>query len=102
MNYTTYTDDDWQVEAIIEKLPSGSGFDASWEHLKTQGNGFHVFLGHYHNLTEHGYYDGWTRLRLTVDPKDLGGFRLSLSGKARYGNREYFEDTIYYSLIQED
>ena len=82
-------------------LPSGSGFDCKWCFVKRQKNGSMVFETHFHNMNENGYYDGFTKVRLTI-PKILTDFRLTLSeGKARYmdwSTRDYFADTIYECL----
>jgi len=90
------------IESILNELPSGSGFDCEWDHLKTQKNGLELFETYFHNMNNDGYYDGFTRLRLKIDLKNLGDFRLGLTGKPQYHtNRDYFEDTIYYSLTGE-
>jgi len=81
-------------------LPSGSGFNCKWEWFKTQKNGSEVFESFFHNMNENGYYDGYTKLRLTI-PAKLSNFRLTLAGKARYTEyhtREYMNDTIWQCL----
>jgi hypothetical protein len=83
-----------------EVLPQGSGFDCKWEWIKDQKNGSRVFETFYHNMNEHGYYDGYTKLRLTV-PHILEDFRLTLVGKTKYTDyktREYMVETIYNHL----
>ena len=98
----TFTEDQEKTaDQIIEKLPSGSGFDAKWELNQIYKNGKYEFISYYHNMNEHGYYDGWTSLRLVLHPEKLSDFRLYLSGKKRYTNyssREHYESTILYSL----
>ena len=87
-------------EFCNDVLPSGSGFDCNWEWVKTQKNGAEVFETFYHNMNEHGYYDGFTKLRLIV-PAILGDFRLTLSGKAKYTDynmRDYMNETIWHCL----
>ena len=83
-------------------LPSGSGFDCSWEHIKTCLNGTEIFQSYYHNMNDVGYYDGYTKLRLEIPKGAWNSFRLRLSqGKARYmdySTREYFDTTIYLAL----
>jgi hypothetical protein len=81
-------------------LPYGSGFDCRWEYIKTQKNGSRVFETYFHNMNECGYYDGYTKLRLTV-PAVLTDFRLTLVGPKRYTDyhsREDLCDTIYHCL----
>ena len=56
---------DMMIDNIIAALPSGSGFDCNWEHIKTQrpnkdNISFEVFETYYHNMNDGGYYDGYT------------------------------------------
>ncbi len=91
------------IDQLLESLPYGSGFDAKWNHDHTFKNGKLLITSGYHNMNEHGYYDGWTNLRLTINLDDLLGFRLQLSGKKRYTqrhDRDYLEETIHYTLSQ--
>jgi hypothetical protein len=81
-------------------LPSGSGFNCKWDHIKTQKNGSQVFETYYHNMNEHGYYDGFTKVRLTL-PANTVDFRITLQGPTiytDYNTREYMCDTIWQAL----
>lgn len=83
-------------------LPSGNGFDREWWPMLTYKNGTEVFAGGYHNMNEHGYYDGWTQLTLYIPKGNISNFRLTLSGGKRkymdYNMREYLNETIYTAL----
>jgi hypothetical protein len=90
------------VEEFMSYLPHGSGFDCDWEHIRSCKNGTQVFVTYFHNMNMHGYYDGFTRIRLEVPRGALANMRVRLSeGKPIYMDslsREYYADTIYHSL----
>jgi len=87
------------IDNILEALPSGSGFDCDWEHIKTQRNKLEVFETYFHNMNENGYYNGFTRLRLKIDLNNLSDFKLGLKGESKYYiNKDYYDTTIYYAL----
>ena len=90
------------IERFINNhLPSGSGFDCNWEFIKECKNGTVIFETYYHNMSEHGYYDGYTKVRFEM-PKKINDFRVRLSqGKAKYMEhhiREYMWETISIGL----
>lgn len=89
------------TDQLIEVLPSGSGFDCKWELEKICKNGKAIFSTDFHNMSEHGYYDGYTHIRITLNTSDLDQFRLTCNGKARYtqwNDRDYYYSTIQYAL----
>lgn len=89
-----------KISEFIALLPSGSGFNCNWEHIKKCKNGTHIFETYYHNMDEHGYYDGHTKVRLRL-PKQFKDFHISLVGKKKYVDsymRDYFWDCVNYSL----
>ena len=99
---TSYTlGDKMTRDEFTKYLPHGSGFDCGWQHIKTQKNGSEVFESHYHNMNQNGYYDGYTKMRLTI-PQKINDFRLTLSGGKQkymdYATRDYMIDTIYEAL----
>lgn len=85
----------------------GSGFDADWQALYltesknlTKSGNLKIY-GKYHNMNEHGYYDGWTSLVVTIPLLDPLSFKLSCQdGKKKYTdlNRDYWEECIYNTL----
>ena len=93
------------VETILENLLTkelhGSGFDGSWKVTTlTKGN----FLAQidYHNMNEHGYYDGWHTINVFLDNK-LEIQRITYSAdpntRRKYlWDKSYFEDSIHYAL----
>lgn len=94
------------AEKMLGRLPSGSGFDAKWEY-KILKNWKIKFSSSYHQMDEHGYYDGWVDFSVTVDLKD-DTYRLVFHGdwsqkqNAKYMHRQYFEDTIHYHLFDKE
>jgi len=94
---------DKYINRILEILPSGSGFNCSWQHIKTQQNSVEVFETDFHNMNNNGYYDGYTTIKVYIEPFNHDNFRLTCSGKQRYTslNRDYWEDIIYHCLTGE-
>lgn len=88
----------------IEKnhLPHGSGFDCGTVVIEEECvSGLKLVLKFdYHHMDEHGYYDGWTSHKVIVTPY-FDGIGVTVKGalprKYRH-NKEYFGDTIHYSL----
>ena len=88
-------------EILLKKLPQGSGFDCNWELLKIQKNGKYVFFTDFHCMNNDGYYDGYQRIKIYVDPFDFKNFRLTLSGNEKYRiDKDYYKDTIHNCLSE--
>lgn len=89
-------------EAAIGKLmsdhfPSGSGFDGdSNVDLEASTPEKFVIRTEYHHMDEHGGYDGWSALTVTVKPSLAFGFNVKLTGiKRKYAHdRDYFEEVL--------
>ena len=69
----------------------GSGFDCDWKPYTLSGDkaisqsGRLSVFGGYHNMNEHGYYDGWTDLILYIplmNPDIIGNLNTVLSRSA--------------------
>jgi len=97
-NVLTFED----MEKLVDFLPSGSGFDYSYE-IDEKINTFHI-LSSYHCMSEHGYYDGWQdfKIILSKDRAKINDFKLQFcNGNARarkYLLKEYMDETIYESI----
>ena len=86
----------------------GSGFDCDWKPYTLSGDkaisqsGRLSVFGGYHNMNEHGYYDGWTDLILYIPLMNPENFKLVFKGKRKYTelNKDYWEEVIHESLSQ--
>lgn len=86
----------------------GSGFDTDWRSLHLDSSkdltksGNLLIFGGYHNMNEHGYYDGWTDITLKIPLMNPEDFKIVCKGKRKYNelNKEYFEEVIHESLSQ--
>lgn len=97
-DYTWTSDEAEKIENIIKNhFPHGGGFDGqTWIDLDKSKTEKLVFFTEYHHLTENGYYDGWSTLKIVVKPSLRYGFDFKLTGiKRKYRfDRDYFEDVI--------
>lgn len=53
------------VRQVAEALPHGSGLDTDW-HIKVTRNGDLNLTTEYHQMDEHGMYDGWKGVRASI------------------------------------
>lgn len=94
------------IEHLQKKyLPHGSGFDCGTVVIEEECvNGLRLVLNFdYHHMDEYGYYDGWSSHKAVVVPY-FDGIGVTIKGalprKYRH-SKEYFGDTIHYSLTKE-
>jgi hypothetical protein len=86
------------INAIIDKLPHGSGIDGDW-HIEAKQRTI-VASNFYHCMNENGFYDGYADFTLYIPLKNPIDFKLHFRGEdAQYLNRkymlrDYLEDTI--------
>ena len=104
-NYEWTSDEAEKIDTLVkEHFPHGGGFDGqTWLDIDKSKPEKLVFFTEYHHLTEPGYYDGWSVLKIVVKPSLRYGFDFKLTGiKRKYRfDRDYFEDTINYFLETE-
>lgn len=92
------------IECFLEELlPSGSGFDTSYDFNWTKQS--LRISSSYHCMNYHGYYDGWADFTMIISfNKDIGEFKLQFDGKEsqakarKYCLRDCMENTLYESL----
>ena len=106
------TQSDWEsrwqdrIEYMCkEHMPHGSGIDCGvvLDMDKSKPNRLVFTLG-FHNMDEHGGYDGWSHYTAILTPCLQFGFtlRVTMSGKTRkYDNRDYIRDLLDWNLSQE-
>ena len=51
---------------VKKNLPSGSGFDTTWNVVDYDGKVVELRT-EFHRMNEHGFYDGWIPVHLSVD-----------------------------------
>lgn len=95
-----------EIERICKTyMPAGSGFDTGTMFNFDESNVNRlVFDVGYHHMDEHGYYDGWSHLKIKVYPSFAYGFNFTITGARRKDkgiNKEYFDDTFQNALDQE-
>ena len=99
-------DKDACVEAIMEGLPTGSGFNTAWSGGILPSRRCAVFLGNFQHLHVDGYYDGWVQISVNVSwhHRDILLYkvkyvRADLNTRTtlkKYPElREYIQETIY-------
>lgn len=81
------------LDEINVRLPRGSGLDARVEvdEQKSSPSKIIIYL-EYHHLNEGGYYDGWTRHKVTVIPCFINGYEMKVSGPNRNEIKTYLYD----------
>jgi len=91
-------------KAVASALPHGSGFDVDWTVEDRPQKDEWVASGSFHVMNEDGYYVGWVDLDVYIPKTDPTEFRLVVRGERshqlvrRFMLRDYFEDTIVWSL----
>ncbi len=89
------------IEALVDMLPSGSGFDNGTKLSEDRSHaGKLVFETSFHHMHESGMYDGWTDHTVTVTPS-CTRFDVRVSGRNRNDIKEYIADEFYCSLMLE-
>lgn len=91
---------DERLRAIMDRAPSGSGFDngTKIEHVSSVNI---VFSTAFHHMDEHGYYSGWTHHKVTVRACLSNGYRLSISGRNRNDIKRYMAEVFSVWLDSE-
>lgn len=87
----------------IEKnlLPSGAGFDNGTKiDFENSSTNKLVFETAFHHMNDVGYYDGWTKHKITLRPDLIFGFTLSISGPDRNNIKDYIHETFEYTLTR--
>lgn len=101
--YQKHTD---TIENLTDQvMPHGSGFDGkSWLDFDASIPERLIFFIEYHHMDEHGYYDGWSTLKITVRPSLAWGYTMSLTGIVRRyrHDADYFRDVLYEALDRRD
>ena len=98
-NYIRYKRKNDELEDIIEYLPSGSGFDTTWE-VEYKGK-YLKLISSYHVMNNNGYYVGWADFSVIIPLDNPLDFRLHFHGeRSHYLNkqyllRDYIEDMLY-------
>ena len=89
-----------RIDAAIECLPSGSGYDGTIT-LDQQSTPTNVILMvPFHHMDEHGGYDGWETYKVNVRPTFTGdGMDIRIRG-GRKDHREFIAEHIGYDLAQ--
>lgn len=89
-------------EMLLERLPSGSGFNCDWD--IEEKHGYYKCNSSFQVMNEVGFYVGFADFSVIVPFKNPTNFKLHFHGKrSQYLNqyfqlREYLEDTIFYAL----
>jgi hypothetical protein len=93
---TKYTSE--SINAIIDKLPHGSGINGGW-HIETNQTRIKA-SNFYEPMNEVGFYDGIAYFTLYIPLKSPIDFKLHFNDKysqyynRKYMLRDYLEDTI--------
>jgi hypothetical protein len=92
---------EWQayLDAILELLPSGSGFDNGTT-LESASPTRVEFATSFHHMSDGGYYDGWTEHRVIVSA-EFDGFAIRVTGQNKRDIREYIVDVFHAALSAE-
>ena len=86
-----------RIDDLLGLLPHGSGFDIDWSHSRTPEAD--VFCCEYHEMSEHGFYIGWSPITITVTDDDWEAEVESCSGDESLW--QYVEDTVAFALAEE-
>lgn len=90
-----------RLSALIDRLPSGSGFDD--RPTMSVDVGRLIVAVPWHEMNEYGYYTGWATVRLAFD-RTLSGFDLRVLGTEGGDDpvlfEEYVADTYFDALTQ--
>lgn len=93
------------IEKLIQRFDTGSGFDgrAAFNWDESHRNKL-VFLIPYHHMNDAGYYDGWSKLKVTVIPDLVFGVHIKITGivrRYRSRDRDYFMDCVTNIILSE-
>jgi hypothetical protein len=84
-------------------LPSGSGIDSGCKiDMPNSGDKAIRITSSFHNMDEHGMYDGWIDFRVVVTPSLSNDFNIDIYGQ--FGKhqdlKEYLADTFRWYLCK--
>lgn len=88
---------------IIDNLPHGSGINCDW-HISKTTRGKVVCHNSYQVMNETGFYIGYADFSIRFGAEHPADFRLMFHGRQSqylaqyYQLRDYLEDTIFWSL----
>ena len=83
---------------LVNMLPSGSGIDCGTKLVSASATKI-VLECSFHHMDEHGYYDGWTKHRITVRPT-FDSIDISVSGRNRNDIKEYLHEVYSLALAE--
>ena len=87
-----------RLEQLVNMLPSGSGIDCGTNLVSASATKI-VLECSFHHMDEHGYYDGWTKHRITVRPT-FDSIDISVSGRNRNDIKEYLHEVYALALSE--
>ena len=96
-----------EIKWLLDKLPSGSGWDSGTKLMKTvrthdQADISHFTLyGSFHHMDEGGSYDGWTDHQIIVTADLRSGFTLRITGRNRNDIKDYLHELFDYVLREQ-
>lgn len=88
-----------RTERITAILPSGSGFDAGTKLVFADDSRI-VFETEFHHMNDGGFYDGWTKHKVTIRASLSLGFITTVSGKNRNDIKCYIADVFSDLMYQ--
>lgn len=88
-----------ELEYIMKRAPSGSGFDNGTK-LERAEAGVLVFRVGFHHMDGNGYYDGWTEHSVWARPT-FTGLSINITGRNKNGIKDHIAETFYFWLNQD-
>ena len=87
-----------RLDQLVNMLPSGSGIDCGTKLVSASATKI-VLECSFHHMDEHGYYDGWTKHRITVRPT-FDSLDIHISGRNRNDIKEYLHEVYALALSE--
>jgi len=91
------------LDTIVRNfLPSGSGWDngTTLDRERSTPEKL-VFVGAFHHMNEHGYYNGWTEHTIDVTASLAFGLNLRVTGRNRNDIKDYLAEMFQYAITRE-
>ena len=87
-----------RLDQLVNMLPSGSGIDSGTKLVSASATKI-VLECSFHHMNETGYYDGWTKHRITVRPT-FDSLDIHISGRNRNDIKEYLHEVYALALSE--
>lgn len=89
------------LDKLIQRLPSGSGFDAGTTLGDESTPEKLVFVTAFYHMDDMGGYDEWTNHIVRVSASLVHGFRITISGKDKNNIKDYIGECFEIALNED-